>query len=46
MNFMDLLRSACRKNLKRLTAEEFLTVAAWYEFLKYGGDDPRKEAGQ
>jgi len=41
MKFMDLLRSACTKNLKNLTAEEFLTVAAWHEFLRYGGDDPR-----
>jgi len=43
MKFMELFRSACRKNLKLLTAEEFLAVAAWYEFLKYGGDDPRKQ---
>lgn len=29
------------KNLTRLTVEEFFAVAAWWEFLREGGDDPR-----
>lgn len=32
--------SAHRKGLRRLTAGEFLAVAAWWEFLREGGDDP------
>lgn len=40
--FMDLLRSAARKRYKRLLLEQFIAVAAWLEYLRYGGDDPRK----
>lgn len=39
----EYFRRACRKNFKRLTAEEFLAVGAWSDFLARGGPDPRKE---
>lgn len=39
--FIATLKRATEKGLKRLTMIEFLCVCAWWEYLKYGGDDPR-----
>lgn len=42
--WIDLWRSACRKNFRRLTVEEFLVVGAWSDFMARGGPDPREES--
>lgn len=39
-----LFDASHRKNLRNLTLEEFLAVAAWWEYLKYG--EPESGGGE